>query len=56
MKSMAQKLKEIKKRKPDAFSIIGVVSGFSEKRIREIAKGSEMSATERIILEGLCDA
>ena len=53
MESTAQKLKEVQKRKPDAFKIIGAVSGFGEKRIKEISKGSEMSAVERVILEGL---
>lgn len=53
MESMAQKLKEVKKKKPNAFSIIGAVSGFGEKRIKEIAEGSEMSAIERMTLEGL---
>lgn len=53
MKPMAQILKEVKKRKPDAFSIIGAVSGFGEKRIKEIAEGAEMSLTEKVILEGL---
>ena len=56
MESMLEKLKKLKKRKPDAFSILGAVSGFGEKRIREIAEGSEMSLTEKVILEGLSDA
>lgn len=53
MESMAQKLKEVQKRKPDAFSILGAVSGLGEKRIKEIAGGSEISAIEKVILESL---
>lgn len=53
MESMAQKLKEVRKRKPDAFLIIGAVSGFGEKRIKEISKGSKMSVIEKTILEDL---
>jgi len=53
METMSEKLKVAQKRKPDAFSIIGAVSGFGEKRIREIANGLEMTAVERITLEGL---
>lgn len=53
MKSMAEKLRAAKKRNPDAYKIIGVVSGFGEKKIKEIAEGTEMSATERVVLEGL---
>lgn len=53
METMAQKLKAAQKRKPDAFSIIGAVSGFGKKRIKEIAEGSEMSITERMVLEGM---
>lgn len=53
MKSMAEKLKDAKKRNPSAYKIIGVISGFGEKKIREIAEGTEMSPTERVILEGL---
>ena len=53
MESMSEKLKEAQKRKPDAFSIIGAVSGFGKKRIKEIAEGAEMSITEKVILEGL---
>lgn len=53
--SMAQKLQEVQKRKPDAFKIIGAVSGFGEKRIKEIAGGSEMSPVEKVILEGLAE-
>ena len=56
MESMAEKLKEVRKRKPDAFSIIGAVSGLGEKRIKEIAEGKETSRTEEIILEGLSEA
>ena len=55
MESMAQKLKEVKKRKPDAFSIIGAVSGLGEKRVKEIADGSEMSVVEKMVLEGLAE-
>lgn len=53
MKSMAEKLRDAKKRNPDAYKIIGVVSGFGEKKIKEIAEGKEPSSTEKIILEGL---
>ncbi|MBA7702802.1 hypothetical protein ES703_111576 [subsurface metagenome] len=53
MKTMAEKLKDAKKRNPDAYKIIGVVSGFGEKKIKEIAEGKEPSSTEKIILEGL---
>lgn len=53
MKSMAEKLKAAKRRNSAAYKIIGVVSGFGEKRIKEIAERAEMSATERVILEGL---
>ena len=55
MKSMTEKLKAAKKRNPDAYKIIGVVSGFGEKKIREIAEGTEMSPAERVILEGLSE-
>jgi len=55
MKSMAEKLKAAKKRNPAAYKIIGVVSEFGEKKIKEIAEGKEMSPTERVILEGLAE-
>lgn len=55
MKSMSEKLKSAKKRNPDAYKIIGVVSGFGEKKIKEIAEGTEMSITEKIILDGLAE-
>ena len=38
MQSMAERLKAAKKRNPDAYKIIGVVSGYGEKRIKEIAR------------------
>jgi len=56
MKSMSEKLKDLQERKPDAFTILGAVSGFGEKRIKEIAEDSEMSIHEKIILEGLAEA
>ena len=56
MKDMAEKLRDAKKRNPSAYKIIGVVSGFGEKRIKEIAEGSEASRTEETILEGLDEA
>lgn len=54
-KSISEKLKEAQERKPDAFAIIGAVSGFGEKRIKEIAEGSEMTISEKIVLEGLAE-
>lgn len=53
MKSMAEKLKAAKRRNSAAYKIIGVVSGFGEKRIKEIAEGSKASRSEEVILEGL---
>ncbi len=53
--TIAEKLKEVKERKPDAFSIIGAVSGFGERRIKEIAEGSTPSITELVTLEGLAE-
>lgn len=53
MIEISEKLKAAKKRKPDAYNIIGAVSGFGEKRIKEIAEGKEASVAELIILEGL---
>lgn len=55
MKTMSEKLKDAKKRNLDAYKIIGTVSGFGEKRIKEIAEGSEASITELIVLEGLSE-
>ena len=55
MQTMSEKLKAAKKRNPDAYKIIGVVSGFGEKKIKEIAEGTEMTSTERVILEGLSE-
>jgi len=56
MQSMAERLKAAKKRNPDAYKIIGVVSGYGEKRIKEIAEGEEASIPEKTILEGLSKA
>ena len=56
MKSISEKLKAAKKRNPDAYKIISVISGYGEKRIKEIAEGKEVSISEKIILEGLSDA
>ena len=55
MSEISKKLKAVKKRKPDAFSIIGAVSGLGEKRVREIAEGSEPSLTELKTLELLSE-
>ena len=55
MKSMAEKLRDAKKRNPDAYKIIGVVSGYGEKRIKEIAEGEETSISEKITLETLSE-
>ena len=52
---MAEKLKAAKKRNPDAYKIIGVVSGYGEKRIKEIAEGKVASISEKIILETLSE-
>ncbi len=53
LSEMSEKLKSAKDRNPDAYGIIGAVSGFGEQRIKEIAEGSETSKAEEIILEGL---
>jgi len=55
MQSMAERLKAAKKRNPAAYKIIGVISGYGEKRIKEIAEGEEASIPEEIILEGLSE-
>ena len=41
------------KRNPDAYKIIGAVSGFGEKRVKEIAEGAEPTIAEKITLETL---
>lgn len=56
MESMSQKLKDLQERKPDAFVVLGAVSGLSADRIKEISEGSEMSFPEKIILESCADA
>lgn len=56
MSSLSEKLKAAKKRNPDAYAIIGVISGYGEKRIKEIAEGKEASVSEKIILEGMSEA
>ena len=55
MQSMSEKLKAAKKRNPDAYKIIGVVSGYGEKRIKEIAEGEEASISEKITLGTLSE-
>ena len=53
MSEISEILKAAKKRKPDAYSIIGAVSGLGEKRVKEIAEGSEASVIEEKTLEML---
>ena len=55
MQSMSERLRAAKKRNPAAYKIIGVISGYGEKRIKEIAEGKEASISEEIILEGLSE-
>lgn len=52
-KRLVADLRRVKGRRPDAYSVIGAVSGLGERRIREIAKGASMDFYERTILEGL---
>ena len=53
MKEISKMLQAAKKRKPDAYKIIGAVSGLGEKRIKEIAGGSKPSVIELSILNAL---
>lgn len=50
---LSEKLKEAKKRKPDAYIIIGTVSGLGKKRVEEIANGSQPTVIEESILNTL---
>jgi hypothetical protein len=50
---LALSLQEARRRNPDAYSIIGAVSGYGERRIKEIARGAEPTIQEKTILESL---
>lgn len=56
LKPIAIKLLMAKQRKVDAFSIIGAVSGLGEKRVCEIAEGSEPTFMEERTLEMLAES
>ena len=53
LSELALSLQEARRRKPDAYSIIGAVSGLGEKRVKEIAYGAEPDIYEKTTLEGL---
>ena len=55
METMSEKLKGVQKRNPDAFEIIGVVSGLGKEKVQEIANGAVMTIQEKIILEAMAD-
>lgn len=53
LSGLALSLQEARRRNPGAYSIIGAVSGYGEKRVKAIAHGEEPTLEEKIILEGL---
>lgn len=55
MGTMSEKLKDLQERKPDAFTILGAVSGLGKERVQEIANGAVMTIQEKIILEAMAD-
>jgi hypothetical protein len=54
-KPIAIKLQLATKRNPDAYKIIGAVSGLGEKRVREIAEGADPTFIEERTLEVLAE-
>ena len=53
LSELALQLQEARRRKPDAYFIIGAVSGFGEKRVKAIARGAEPTTAEEITLKAL---
>ena len=52
---LRRRLQAEKLRQPDAYSIIGAVSGFGEKRVREIAENAEPTFAEKTTLLNLSE-
>jgi len=50
---LAVSLQLAKARNSDAYKIIGAVSGFGEKRVKEIAEGAEPTTVELYTLRAL---
>lgn len=52
---LRRRLRAAKRRKSDAYSIIGAVSGLGEKRVCKIAANAEPTLIEKMTLESLSE-